>query len=187
MSWWEGHHTMCWCFDSQYAVSLKLSGCNSVGRQFAVRMFIICTGWSRSSTALQPIVASWFVRWSTQSTTRRWSSQSRVVLPLVGLRGVFTSRGGLCQTANRNNASRKQTQPGIALPILVFFHKIFKIMPAYIQCTSVLMAIFQINPWFSSYACLSRKTFGDTHTHTTIFTALLEFVRDHPGEQVPER
>jgi len=28
----------------------------------------------------------------------------------------------------------------------------------------------------------------DTHTHThNPFTALLEFVRDHPGEQVPER
>jgi len=26
----------------------------------------------------------------------------------------------------------------------------------------------------------------DTHTHNR-FTALLEFVRDHPGEQVPER
>jgi len=27
-----------------------------------------------------------------------------------------------------------------------------------------------------------------THTHThNRYTALLEFVRDHPGEQVPER
>jgi len=36
------------------------------------------------------------------------------------------------------------------------------------------------------------RTYGHTHTHTHThthnrFTALLEFVRDYPGEQVPER
>jgi len=35
-----------------------------------------------------------------------------------------------------------------------------------------------------------RKREEQTHTHTHThnrFTALLEYVRDHPGEQVPER
>jgi len=33
-----------------------------------------------------------------------------------------------------------------------------------------------------------RVSVTHTHTHThNLFTALLEFVRDHPGEQVPER
>jgi len=32
-----------------------------------------------------------------------------------------------------------------------------------------------------------RITHTHTHTHTTVFTALLEYVRDHPSEQVPER
>jgi len=33
------------------------------------------------------------------------------------------------------------------------------------------------------------KPYWPIHTHTTHnhFTALLEYVRDHPGEQVPER
>jgi len=38
--------------------------------------------------------------------------------------------------------------------------------------------------------CLKNVFHPTTHTHTHThnrFTALLEYVRDHPGEQVPER
>ena len=38
--------------------------------------------------------------------------------------------------------------------------------------------------YFGSLKCLASHN-NNTHTHR--FTALLEYVRDHPGEQVPER
>jgi len=39
---------------------------------------------------------------------------------------------------------------------------------------------------FSLFAQQTSSNTLGTHTHSR-FTALLEFVRDHPGEQVPER
>ena len=36
------------------------------------------------------------------------------------------------------------------------------------------------------YYVVCRVTHTHTHTHNR-FTAFLEYVRDHPGEQVPER
>jgi len=39
-----------------------------------------------------------------------------------------------------------------------------------------------------SSICFPFRVRAHTHTHThNRFTALLEYVRDHPGEQVPER
>jgi len=65
--------------------------------------------------------------------------------------------------------------------------------------TSVFTALWTLSRIMQPFCCitelidkisLARNITGlHTHTHTTHnhFTALLEYVRDHPGEQVPER
>ena len=49
--------------------------------------------------------------------------------------------------------------------------------------TSFLLELFQQN---SKVVHFKLRYVTTVHTHNR-FTALLEFVRDHPGEQVPER
>jgi len=45
-----------------------------------------------------------------------------------------------------------------------------------------------LHPSASTDLIYILKLHTHTHTHThNRFTALLEYVRDHPGEQVPER
>jgi len=55
---------------------------------------------------------------------------------------------------------------------------------------------YTMNSPAANYLSVSPKcSYGSTHTHNTHthththnrFTALLKYVRDHPGEQVPER
>ena len=56
-----------------------------------------------------------------------------------------------------------------------------------------LQGNLHIITWYKYYKydskytkCTSRLRYVHTHSYNR-FTALLEFVRDHPGEQVPER
>ena len=69
------------------------------------------------------------------------------------------------------------------LLVLYFFN-----FPQY--CNTWLIVDLTLNYLYILQAIghIGSKKVPDTHTHThNRFTALLEYVRDHPGEQLPER